>query len=596
MANESIEGKAYKLKDILATEFDAYYQIPIYQRPYQWTEENCEKLLDDLLSSYECYEESDYFCGSLVLIAIDTDSKTNATTYDIVDGQQRLSTFILLAKVLVTLYDKVLNDKVLNKTSREFLEKSLGDTDGEKRKRLIFNTIGLNAKDDFQDTLKFFDDLDASKGENNKSNDPSKGKNRYLKNAICLKDYLEKKEIEDINDFIRWLYFKVIFIKTTCSDISMALRIFSVLNARGLPLHAIDVFKVELLKKLAKEKDQEEFVSRWNALRQKCSENESKFPKRKENKREKNAAEILFSWYLTYLHPVTSGKNMEERLADQFERLNKTPLEYLDVVEDFYKAYVEVLEMPDRYAHLLSYLEDNYRYAILCTSLLHRYSDQEIEALKELLVKFYYQHWVARKPKDQREQTCCNIIKALKENKSIDDIISIVRQNLDEYSVTQHFKENLRDSLVYKKQPIRNPWLKPILILVEYFMSDDPKPKRIQTNDFHVEHILPQNPTLSSQWAKDFSEEEREHYTHSLANLTLLGGTKNKEASNLDFQDKKKIYMGEEIRLNKKKPSGVMTCYDTTKYIAHHYTEWTPKSLEKREKDLMGIIESVLTL
>ncbi|GAA8210671.1 hypothetical protein UBN35_04210 [Helicobacter pylori] len=193
MANESIEGKAYKLKDILATEFDAYYQIPIYQRPYQWTEENCEKLLDDLLSSYECYEESDYFCGSLVLIAIDTDSKTNATTYDIVDGQQRLSTFILLAKVLVTLYDKVLNDKVLNKTSREFLEKSLGDTDGEKRKRLIFNTIGLNAKDDFQDTLKFFDDLDASKGENNKSNDPSKGKNRYLKNAICLKDYLEKK-------------------------------------------------------------------------------------------------------------------------------------------------------------------------------------------------------------------------------------------------------------------------------------------------------------------------------------------------------------------------------------------------------------------
>ncbi|GAA8146820.1 hypothetical protein HpBT120_05270 [Helicobacter pylori] len=79
----------------------------------------------------------------------------------------------------------------------------MGDTEGEKRKRLIFNTIGLNAKDDFQDALKFFDDLDASKGENSKSNAPSKGENSYLKNAICLKDYLEKKEIEDINDFIR---------------------------------------------------------------------------------------------------------------------------------------------------------------------------------------------------------------------------------------------------------------------------------------------------------------------------------------------------------------------------------------------------------
>ncbi|GAA8267559.1 DUF262 domain-containing protein [Helicobacter pylori] len=601
MANESIEGKAYKLKDILATEFDAYYQIPIYQRPYQWTEENCEKLLDDLLSSYECYEESDYFCGSLVLIAIDTDSKTNATTYDIVDGQQRLSTFILLAKVLVTLYDKVLNDKVLNKTSREFLEKSLGDTDGEKRKRLIFNTIGLNAKDDFQDTLKFFDDLDASKGENNKSNDPSKGKNRYLKNAICLKDYLEKKEIEDINDFIRWLYFKVIFIKTTCSDISMALRIFSVLNARGLPLHAIDVFKVELLKKLAKEKDQEEFVSRWNALRQKCSENESKFPKRKENKREKNAAEILFSWYLTYLHPVTSGKNMEERLADQFERLNKTPLEYLKIVEDFYNAYCEVLEMQDRHAHLLSYLASDFWRIILCTSILHRYSQSEIEALKELLVKFYYQNWVAEQ-KEPKKQTNCNIINALKEKKNINDINSIVKEYLNEKNITQDFKRNLRDSLVFTKfyfindkTPKKHSWLKPILILVEYFMSDDPKPKRIQTNDFHVEHILPQNPDPSSQWVKDFSEEERELYTHSLANLTLLGGKKNTKASNLDFKEKKEIYMGKTIALDNKKTFRVMTCYKMTIDVAQ-YTEWTPKSLEKRKEELIQIIESVLAL
>ncbi|GAA9257280.1 DUF262 domain-containing protein [Helicobacter pylori] len=595
MANESIEGKAYQLKDILATELSAYYQIPIYQRPYQWTEENCKKLLDDLLSSYECYKESDYFCGLLVLIAIGTDSATNAKTYDVVDGQQRLSTFILLAKVLATLYNnEVLNDK----TSRDFLEKSLGDTDGEKRKRLTFNTIGLNAKDDFQDALDFFDDLDASKGKDSKSNAPSKGKNSYLKNAICLKNYLEKKEIEDINAFIKWLYFKVIFIKTTCSNISMALRIFSVLNARGLPLHAIDVFKVELLKKLAKEKDQEEFVCRWNALRQKCLDNESKFPKRKENKREKNAAEILFSWYLTYLHPVTSGKNMEERLADQFERLNKTPLEYLESVEDFYNAYCEVLEMQDRHAHLLSYLASDFWRIILCTSILHHYSDQDIETLKELLVKFYYQNWVAEQ-KEPKKQTNCNIIKALKEKQSVENIASIVKEYLDDDNnkITQNFREKLKDDHLYEKhkKASKNSWLRPILILVEYSMSDDPKPKRIEKNDFHVEHILPQQPGSSSQWMKDFSEEERGLYTHSLANLTLLGGTKNGQASNLDFKDKKKIYMGEEIRLRKTKPSKVMTCYKMTIDIVQ-YTEWTPKSLEKRKEELIQIIEGVLTL
>ncbi len=572
-----IESEDSYLQDILKDKL--YYQIPIYQRPYQWTEKNCEKLLDDLFFNYEDDRESDYFCGSLVLIAISKDSKVK--TYDIVDGQQRLSTFILLAKVLATLYSD------LDSENQEFLQASWSDRhenrEKKKKKRLDFDLVGSSAKKDFQDALDFFDNLDASKGKDSKSNGSSKSKNNYLKNAVCLKDYLEKKEIENIDDFINWLYCNVVFITITCPDADKALRIFNVLNARGLALNATDIFKGELLKKLTEEKEQEELAIRWEDLYQKCLDNGF-------------AMETLFSQYLVYLDPVTSRKKMDKRLNTQFDKLQKSPLEYLDGVEDFYNAYVEVLEMPDRYAHLLSYKEDNYWRVILCTSLLHRYSDQDIKALKELLVKFYYQHWVARTKQSQIEQTCCNMIKALKEKKSMEHILSIARTNLALYSVMQHFKENLGDSHVYEKQPTKNPYLKPILILVEYFMSDDPRPKRIEKNDFHIEHILPQKPTLSSQWVKDFSEEERELYTHSLANLTLLGGKINSQASNLDFKDKKKIYMGEEIKLNKKKPFKVMTCYKMTIDIAHHYTEWTPKSLEKRKEELIQIIESVLTL
>ncbi len=294
---------------------------------------------------------------------------------------------------------------------------------------------------------------------------------------------------------------------------------------------------------------------------------------------------------------------MEKELVTWFNILNKPPLEYLKGVEDFYNAYGEVLEMQDRHAHLLSYKDDDYLHVILCASILHHYSDQDIEALKELLVKFYYQDWVAGQTKTTRSQTCCNIINALKEKKSMDYITSIVKKYLDDKNITQRFKDNLKDSNLYTKfyfingkTAKKNSWVKPILILVEYSISDDPRPKRIEKNDFHVEHILPQNPDVSSQWMKDFSEEERGLYTHSLANLTLLGGKKNSQASNLDFKDKKKIYMGEEIRLRKTKPSKVMTCYKMTIDIAHKYTEWTPKSLEKRKEELIQIIESVLAL
>ncbi|MGN8418013.1 DUF262 domain-containing protein [Helicobacter pylori] len=572
-----IDSYEWYLKDTLKK--GLYHQIPIYQRPYQWTKENCEKLLDDLFFNYENDRESDYFCGSLVLVKSDPNSKT--ATYDIVDGQQRLSTFILLAKVLADLYNDCLDPEYL-----EYLQASWKDRYTE-RKRLSFNTIGSNAEYDFQDALEHFNDSQASKNKIIENN--------YLKNAICLKNYLEKKEIKNINNFIDWLYCNVVFITITCPDADKALRIFNVLNARGLALNATDIFKGELLKELAKEEDQKKLVSRWNALSQKCSDNDL-------------TMETLFSWYLTYLNPVTSRGKMEKMLVTWFKNLNKTPLEYLKGVEDFYNAYGEMLGMQDRHAYLLSYKDDDYLHVILCASILHHYSDQDIKALKELLVKFYYQDWVAGQTRSTRSQTCCNIINALKEKKSIRDIASIVKKYLDDKNITQRFRDNLKDSNLYTKfyfagkSGKKGSWLKPILILVEYFMNDDANPVYIKMDDdLHVEHILPQNPDPSSQWVKDFSEEERELYTHSLANLTLLGGKKNTEASNKDFKEKKEIYMGNAVKLGKdkrgrEKPFKVMTCYKMTIDIAHKYTEWTPKSLEKRKEELIQIIESVLAL
>ncbi|GAA9884771.1 hypothetical protein VN0673_03860 [Helicobacter pylori] len=174
-----IESEDSYLQDILKDKL--YYQIPIYQRPYQWTEENCEKLLDDLFFNYEDDRESDYFCGSLVLVKSDPNSKT--ATYDIVDGQQRLSTFILLAKVLSALYNG------LDPEYLEYLQESWKDRYTE-RKRLSFNTIGSNAEYDFQDALEHFNDSQASKNKIIENN--------YLKNAICLKTISRKKRLKTL--------------------------------------------------------------------------------------------------------------------------------------------------------------------------------------------------------------------------------------------------------------------------------------------------------------------------------------------------------------------------------------------------------------
>src|SRR5699024_7777471 len=57
-----------------------------------------------------------------------------------------------------------------------------------------------------------------------------------------------------------------------------------------------------------------------------------------------------------------------------------------------------------------------------------------------------------------------------------------------------------------------------------------------------VEHVLPQNPGAGSTWMTQFTDDEREEWTHRLANLVLLNRRKNSEAQNYDFAKKKEKY------------------------------------------------------
>ena len=99
------------------------YEIPPYQRPYSWEKENVQQLLDDLFEAYEA-EDKEYFIGSLITIEREKDR-----LYDVVDGQQRLTTLNL---ILARLRDHIDNTKV-----KEDLHQRLLPTDPYRGKRGI---------------------------------------------------------------------------------------------------------------------------------------------------------------------------------------------------------------------------------------------------------------------------------------------------------------------------------------------------------------------------------------------------------------------------------------------------------------------------
>ena len=118
-------------------------------------------------------------------------------------------------------------------------------------------------------------------------------------------------------------------------------------------------------------------------------------------------------------------------------------------------------------------------------------------------------------------------------------------------------------------------------MLLEYKYKDKSEWKDFGTTS--IEHILPQNPKETSQWVKDFNEEQRDYYTHRIGNLCLIGRRKNSSLGNLDYQEKLKRYFEKNIG----------SFASSQKIYKTYPNAWTPDTVQENQerviKDLMEI-------
>lgn len=101
-----------------------------------------------------------------------------------------------------------------------------------------------------------------------------------------------------------------------------------------------------------------------------------------------------------------------------------------------------------------------------------------------------------------------------------------------------------------------------------------------------VEHVLPQTPKLDSLWRKQFTDDERAHWVHRLANLVLLTRKKNSEASNREFDEKKSGYFTGR--------SGTSPFPLTTQVLQQ--STWTPEVLYARQSMLVRHLKDLWRL
>ncbi|WP_109080168.1 DUF262 domain-containing protein [Aggregatibacter aphrophilus] len=534
---------------------DSFYQMPEYQRPYSWDKERVEQLWFDLVEAYKNYVEdpavdSNYFLGSLVVVK-------NGQGYDVIDGQQRMTTLTILFCVLRDLDKLNLPDTRMNKVKHS-IKDLLG---GKERLKL---TTQLNNQALFETSVINKIDFQASKAKIEE--------NRFLQTAFYFKNLIEESQnsksyyyIDDLSGFIKYIFEQTTLIRVVCYDESFAIKLFTVLNDRGLDLASSDIIKAYLLQKLSEDK-RSSFVEVWKRVETIC-------------KQAGESLQMVLSLYLYYLKSGNPKKNLHEEL--KLELKSKEPIETILFIEEFAKNLSEInYDYQDKDISKLRYLPQSiYWKTILLAAKQVNYPFYH--ELKNLLVRYYYQSWIADGTSNRIKQTSFNILRMVKEGRSILDVKKEIMGNLNIY---ENYLLSLDRNNIYSFK-----WHKPLLLAIEYYQQDDYQFIEIN-KDLHTEHILPKEwKNNDLNWKDVFSDDDARKYLNSLGNLTLLSGPKNIRASNRDYLNKKEIYNGKGL-------DGKSSFEITKKIMEDSPNEWNVAEIVKRKNWLINQVKEILDI
>lgn len=238
----------------------ADFLIPDYQRPYAWGETECQTLWDDIFSfaipddgRTEFDSNSEYFLGPIVTF------KNDDAKMEVIDGQQRLTTLMLLLRAFYAKFGHM-QDKA-SVATRQNIEKCIWKTDefGEPNMSAlkIDSEVATDKdKDEFLDILRT-GTIKAGQ------------KSRYAANfkffQNCIDDFLAKYPT-----YFAYLPTRImnncILLPIEAESQDTALRIFSTLNDRGMPLSDSDIFKAQFYKYYTKLGQKDSFIKQWKDL------------------------------------------------------------------------------------------------------------------------------------------------------------------------------------------------------------------------------------------------------------------------------------------------------------------------------------------
>ena len=547
-------------EDVLSQLFgDNYvFRMPYYQRPYSWTRDQAGELLADLLKAMENEPNADpYFLGSIVLI-----HNPERSLYDVIDGQQRLTTLTILLCLLREMTDDGANRENLDKRIRE-----RADTYANTKERF---RLDLREKDKefFRDNIQEPGGIGRllAKG----SRQLSDSRRLLFENTEFLYKGLDKIGEEERDKLARFVISKCYLVVVKAYDHDSAHRVFSVLNARGLDLIPTDILKAQVIGEIP-DRNKDRYTQTWENLEDELS-------------REK------FLELFGHIYVIETGNRFHVELAKAFSEDVLARHSGSRFIDETLARYSQAFHIVTTAAY------ENSRRA------------EEINRILRYLNRLEPDEWIppAMVFLDSYQDdpdTLLNLFKALDclaygmllKGDSRDPRISRYRDALAEAKKSQRDSNKILNQLrltdkeeadvitalngtIYGSHPLAR-FVRPLLLRLDGALADAAATYSHTTTT--VEHVLPQSPEQDSEWVRNFPDEDiRLEWTNRLANLVLLSRSKNSRAQNYDFDRKKREYF---------QKNGVTGFALTTQVISEN--SWTPRVLERRQKALVEALK-----
>ena len=556
-----IKGAEYPLSKIFSSDFD--YEIPSFQRPYAWTEEEAGDLFDDLYDFYVTEaDDEQYFLGSIVLVKEDDKPYS-----EVIDGQQRLTTLTILFAAMAS----KMSGKRRTQFEKYIIEPGDDFEELEAKPRVC---IRKRDNDFFKKYIQGMD-FDGLFSLDTEAQD-TEAKINIIKNAQLMMKRIDEKldTEEEIIRFGAYLVQRCFLVAVSTPTRQAAFRIFSVMNSRGMSLLATDIIKADIIGAI-RESWHNEYNNKWEEMEVEVGRNgfNDLFGHIRMIIAKVKAKKALQDEFYTVVFPDTNGKDIPEQVAINFIDNILSP--YAEAYRVVRNSEFISTSGADKVNDILRWLNriDNSDWVPVAMLFYVLHKDDSalmnkfLRRLERLAAYMRATSWDVTH-RIERYAKVLSEIECKLDGDDFGDAIELTDIEIKE------FLDRLNSDM-YKMVANKRNYL---ILRLDSFVSDGAATydSRILT----IEHVLPQTVNEDSQWAEWWpDQEERNGWVHKIGNLLPLAKRKNSQAQNFDFSTKKDKYF--------RGKTGVAAYALTTQVLM--YSEWKPETVRERQNDLIEV-------